>query len=72
MTLERAELEADLDDDTPEERRQNAEAIKEEFRITDVVDAQRDSLRTSDVVLRLQTLGSDDAYWLDTGILAVR
>ncbi len=26
----------------------------------------------SDVVLRLQTLGSDDAYWLDTGILAVR
>ena len=72
VTLERAELEADLDDDTPEERRQNAEAIKEEFRITDVVDAQRDSLRTSDVVLRLQTLGSDDAYWLDTGILAVR
>ena len=72
VTLERAELDADLDNDMPEERRQNAEAIKEEFRITDVVDAQRDSLRTSDVVLRLQTLGSDDAYWLDTGILAVR
>jgi hypothetical protein len=67
-----AEFDADLDDDTPEERRQHAEAIKEEFQIVDVVDAQNDTLRTSDVVLRLQTLGSDDAYWLDTGILTVR
>jgi hypothetical protein len=72
VTLERAEFDADLDDDTPEERRQHAEAIKEEFQIVDVVDAQNDTLRTSDVVLRLQTLGSDDAYWLDTGILTVR
>ena len=29
----------------------------------------RATLKTTDVVLRLQTLGSDDAYWLDTGIL---
>jgi hypothetical protein len=71
ITLERAEFD-EPDDDVPEERRQNAEAIKEEFQIVDVVDAQGGTLRTSDVTLRLQTLGSDDAYWLDTGILAVR
>jgi hypothetical protein len=72
VTLERAEFDPDPDDDVPEERRQAAEAIKEEFQIVDVVDAQGGTLRTSDVTLRLQTLGSDDAYWLDTGILAVR
>jgi hypothetical protein len=72
VTLERAEFDPEPDDDLPEERRQHAEAIKEEFQIVDVVDAQNATLRTSDVVLRLQTLGSDDAYWLDTGILTVR
>ena len=40
VTLERAEFDAEPDEDAPEERRQHAEAIKEEFRIVDVVDAQ--------------------------------
>ncbi len=62
VTLERAELDADSPDS--EERR-------EDFKIIDIEDAEGSRMRSSDVVLRLQTLKSEDGYWLDTGRLNV-
>ena len=59
VTLERAEAE---DDD---------EVKKEDFRPVEIEDGEGATLRTSDVVLRLQTLKSEAGYWLDTGIVAV-
>ncbi|MBV9219044.1 MAG: virulence factor SrfB, partial [Methylobacteriaceae bacterium] len=57
VTIERAEA-----DEGDESRR-------EDFRITDVQDAEGTSLRHTDVVLRLQTLKSPSGYWLDTGVV---
>lgn len=48
------------------------EEAREDFKITDIVDAGGDSLRPTDVRLRLQTLKSEAGYWLDTGILTIR
>lgn len=57
ITVERAE-----DDEADESR-------KEDFKITEVQDADGTSLRLSDVVLRLQTMPTQSGYWLDTGIV---
>jgi hypothetical protein len=57
VTIERAD--ADEDD----------EAAKEDFRISEIQDADGTSLRTTDVALRLQTLNSPSGYWLDTGVV---
>ena len=57
VTIERAE--ADEGD----------EAAKEDFRISEIQDADGTSLRTTDVALRLQTLNSPSGYWLDTGVV---
>ncbi len=57
MTIERAEAE------------DGNEAKREDFRITGVEDAEGTSLRSSDVVMRLQTLKSTSGYWLDTGVV---
>lgn len=46
------------------------EAKKEDFRISEVEDAEGTPLRISDVSLRLQTMKSVDGYWLDTGVIA--
>jgi hypothetical protein len=46
------------------------EAAKEDFVITAVEDAEGATMRTSDVVLRLQTMKTADGYWLDTGALS--
>ena len=62
VTLERAEVDAEAPDS--EERR-------EDFKIIDIEDAEGSRMRSSDVVLRLQTLKSEDGYWLDTGRLNV-
>jgi hypothetical protein len=40
--------------------------------VTEVLDSAGDECKLSDVRLRLQTLGFEDSYWLDTGILDVR
>jgi hypothetical protein len=63
VTLERAEA---ADADSPE-----AEERKEDFKIAEIADAEGSGMRSSDVVLRLQTLKSEDGYWLDTGRLNV-
>jgi len=57
VTIERAE--ADDGD----------EAAREDFRISEIQDADGTSLRTTDVALRLQTLNSPSGYWLDTGVV---
>ena len=64
VTLERADV--DLDPDDSDERRQEAEASREEFRVTEVIDATRGGGKSSDVTLRLQTM-AEETYWLDTG-----
>jgi len=45
------------------------EAARERFEVVDIVEANGNAKRKSDVVLRLQTLRSDAGYWLDTGVL---
>lgn len=62
ITLERADVD-------PE--RADAELRREDFRISEVVDAEGDNLRTSEVTLRLQTLEEEAGYWRDTGALSV-
>jgi len=51
--------------------RGNVEELREEFSIEGIVDAAGDTLRKSDVVMRLQTEQSEAGYWRDTGALAV-
>ena len=62
VTLERADID-------PE--RADAELRREDFRVSEVVDAEGDNLRTSEVTLRLQTLEEEAGYWRDTGALTV-
>lgn len=57
VTIERAEP-----DDEDESR-------LEDFRISEIRDAEGDTLRMTDVSMRLQTLKSSSGYWLDTGVI---
>ena len=66
VTLERRDVDDDIDEDTPEARRVMAEAAKEEFDVREISDARGATLKWSDVVLRLQTM-PEDSYWLDSG-----
>ena len=56
-----------IETDRPEEQLR-AEAAKEAFIVDEVLDGEGDDCRTDDVRLRLHMLGSEDAYWLDTGV----
>ncbi len=51
-------------------RLQKSEAQKEELRIVEAYDANGASL-TRIMQLNLDTMGGEDAYWLDTGILTI-
>lgn len=42
-----------------------------EFRITDIIAADGGPVRRDELTLRLQTLKSEEGYWLDTGILTI-
>ncbi len=81
VTIERADVEEVEDEGGVadprrqarlEARRRQAEAMREAFAVTEVLDSAGDECKLSDVRLRLQTLGFEDSYWLDTGILDVR
>ncbi|MGH8722509.1 MAG: virulence factor SrfB [Burkholderiales bacterium] len=80
VTIERAdveEVEEDGDADPRrkaeiEARRRQAEAMREAFTVSEVLDSAGAECKKSDVRLRLQTLGFEDSYWLDTGILDLR
>ncbi len=62
LTLRRAEID-------PE--RADAEARRETFEVVEITDAEGDTLRRTEVQLRLQTEKSEAGYWRDTGALAV-
>jgi hypothetical protein len=68
ITLERAG-DGRPDDDGPDAL-MRSESMKEEFRITDAYDADGIDVRRK-VELVLDTLASEQGYWLDTGILAL-
>ncbi len=67
VTLERTEFDGDPDLQTSESLLRR-EALREAFSITAVDDADGDSIKPSEVQLRLQTLGFDNDYWIDTGL----
>ncbi len=47
------------------------ESLREAFRISELVDAEGDEMKLSDITLKLQTLGFEDEYWLDTGVYRI-
>jgi hypothetical protein len=66
VTFEKAEF--DQDDATTSEDVLRREALREAFRITEVIDGQGNQMKNEDLSLRLQTLGFNDEYWIDTGL----
>jgi hypothetical protein len=47
------------------------ESLREAFRIAEIVDADGDEMKVSELSLKLQTLGFDDDYWIDTGVYRI-
>ncbi|MBV1896248.1 MAG: virulence factor SrfB [Rhodobacteraceae bacterium] len=68
-------LEKDDPDDDEENKSSEAtlrrETLREAFKISELFDGEGDEMKTSEVVLRLQTLGFDDDYWIDTGVYRI-
>ncbi|MEM1350900.1 MAG: virulence factor SrfB [Pseudomonadota bacterium] len=64
-------------DDSDEDDAQTAlanlrrESLREVFRIAELIDAEGDEMKSSDVTLKLHTLGFDDEYWIDTGVFRI-
>jgi len=56
-------------DSVPE--RDDSEVFREEFRITEIIDAEGDRQLDSLVTMRLQTEHTEAGYWRDTGTLLV-
>ena len=67
VTFERAEFDDDPDNETSETALRR-EAMREAFTVTEVEDSEGTAMKTGEVKLRLQTLGFDDEYWIDTGL----
>ncbi len=68
VTLRRAEFDTDIE--TAEENLK-AQALREAFEVVEIEDAAQVPCLKSDVRLRLQTIGFDNDYWLDTGVFRV-
>jgi len=68
VTLRRAEIETDVE---TAEQNLKAQAMREAFTVAEVEDAEETPCMRSDVRLMLQTIGFDNDYWLDTGVLRV-
>jgi hypothetical protein len=49
----------------------NDAELHEMFQISEILDAQGDPVKPNVVTLRLQTMGSQEGYWRDTGRLAI-
>ncbi|MCB9946519.1 MAG: virulence factor SrfB [Rhodospirillaceae bacterium] len=62
VTLERADAEDNED---------GRDDHKEDFKVTEIEDADETNMRPTDVDIRLQTLKDEAGYWLDTGVLSV-
>lgn len=68
VVLERAEI--DDDDENPSlEKQVHLESLLEELTPAEVFDADKEEQNCSNVTLRLHTLGLEQDYWLDTGIV---
>lgn len=68
VVLERPEI--DDDDENPSiEKLVHQEAMLEALDPTEVFDGDDEEMRPSEVALRLQTMGLEVEYWLDTGIV---
>ncbi|MEM1076511.1 MAG: virulence factor SrfB [Pseudomonadota bacterium] len=66
VTLEKDE--GDDDDAQTSVAKLRRESLREAFKIVELLDGDGDEMKTSDVSLKLQTLGFDDEYWIDTGV----
>ena len=67
-------LEKDEDDDDDAQTsvaKLRRESLREAFCIAELLDAEGDEMKPSDVTLKLQTLGFDDEYWIDTGVYRI-
>ncbi len=67
LTLEKADFEGDPGDTRPDATLRR-EAAREAVRIDEITDANGDGVRADQVQFRLHTLGSEDDYWIDTGL----
>lgn len=67
LTLEREDFE-DEDERVTSEGVLRREAMREAFSVTEIEDGEGEGMKLTEVVLRLQTLGLDDEYWVDTGL----
>ncbi|WP_372571416.1 virulence factor SrfB [Ruegeria jejuensis] len=67
VTFERTEFDGDSDVETSDTVLRR-EAMREAFSVTEVEDAEGDSMKPGEVQLRLHTLGFEDEYWIDTGL----
>ena len=67
VTFERTEFDGDPELETPETALRR-EAMREAFTVSEVEDSEGTAMKTSEVKLRLQTLGFEDDYWIDTGL----
>ena len=47
------------------------ESLREAFRIAEILDADGDEMKASELSLKLQTLGFEDDYWIDTGVYRI-
>jgi hypothetical protein len=68
VTLEKAEFDDADDEKQTSEDVLRREALREAFTITEAEDGAGDGMKPSDIQLRLQTLGFQDEYWIDTGV----
>lgn len=60
----------DSDGDSSEDKLRR-ESMREAFEIDLVEDGEGGAMKTSEVVLKLHTLGFGDEYWIDTGVFQV-
>lgn len=68
VVLERPEID-DSDDNPSIDRIVHNEALLESLTPTEVYDGEGEDMQSSEVTLRLQTMGIAVDYWLDTGIV---
>ena len=67
VSLERTEFDDDTDTMTSDTALRR-EAMREAISIDEVEDSEGTGMKTTEVQLRLQTLGFEDEYWIDTGL----
>ncbi|MFK7744486.1 MAG: virulence factor SrfB [Roseobacter sp.] len=69
VTLEKDD--GDDEEETTSVAKLRRESLREAFRISELLDGDGDDMKVSDLSLKLQTLGFDDDYWIDTGVYRI-